>query len=111
MQLPEISPIPHWLLELVMVAPEDWAHVSAPSNAIQRLAELNQALKNPDILYCLCMAVVQFVNTQSAISQQAFSGMHDVFTQQQIVGENRGLTYFFAQIDEVRSKLQEIAAR
>lgn len=109
MQISQNSPVPDWILELIRVAPEEWLECTQSGTALRRLQELNAALLNPDVLYVLCQVAGAVFDAGASVDVQMFEGFHDILNQQQVIGEKRGLKRILAELDDVRTKLQQIA--
>lgn len=109
MKLPENFAVPTFILEAVLSAPEELLAPSDSVNSKARLKDLLLSIHNPDVLYVICELVRNYTRADQMVNDQSFSGIHDIFTQQQVIGERRGLRQFFATLDEIHQQLVESA--
>jgi len=109
MIIPDTSPVPDWMLELMRVAPDEWQECGDEGSAKRRLLELQTALTNPDLLYALCRVVCGTFDAGASVDNHILNGPHDVFNQQQLIGEKRGLRRILVEISDIREKLQAVA--
>ena len=108
MQLPDNFTVPDFILQHVLVAPEEWLDTTDSAVANERLIEIRKCLQNPDVLYCICVMVKNLAIANNQIQETSFVGLHDVFNQQQLIGEMSGLRQFFSELLDIHNKLVEV---
>lgn len=105
MKIPEQFVVPDWIIEAVRVAPEGWTPPKDSNSAKAMLGEFQKFILCPPVLQVLCDMVEQLARIDSDVDEHRFDGIHDIFNQQQLIGEKRGMRQFFVKLNEIREQL------
>lgn len=97
-------------MEIVRVAPEgEWEAPIDSITARAMLGELNRFFTGPVGMALLCDLTVTLSEIDHDVDEKELAGFQDVFTQQQLIGEKRGLRQFFVKLNTIHERIKEIA--